>query len=1051
MDQPILLADIERAWGARDPSLARLICHLVELRIPDQPKRKEALTWDRAQNKHRGWQFKKLNSEERREVRVADWTAVEAADAEVPLPDRLRLHGPILALWEDGSPWARDQLLEVIASVDLKLGPWRALKRIFKEAEAAKDREIFGALAARFDTALASGRTGDVSTGTLNYLVRRAWRSLRHIGVHLPASYPDYAGDVLRFYPDNCRMPKTWIANHILFHEQGGYTRTKFKRANWRKRPIPLQHRAFADAWRRSPRPLFTLLERAQSENIRAFAVGSLRTDFRTQLREVEPEWVGRLIGVHSQSVDTFVVWLLDEVPKFEPGAFRELGLHDAVLMLLDSDAKAAASWAASYARTHARDLPLDRLIRLANGDHDTVRRLARDLLRDRHPRDEVGLDAWGRLLGTYYGHDLAATALREHFGASELTLAWFEARLLCGDRQVVDFASKLLPKIHPKKKVPATFWQDILDHPRVDSVAAQVALNALEAAGIDKIDADVLRRAWLAPHSSRHIRSWLRGGRLSPTVLGAPFLKAVAFHPTWEADPWIAALKASDREWAQELTFDESSSEQALSMLAEARTFKSDELGFEWLFEMVQRAEPRYHAFAVETLTRAFHPSHFTDPDDAPQEAAEASPEDADLQGMSFLFTGKLATMTRGEAQKMVKAANGKKASGVNAKLDFLVIGDEGSPLYGGGRKGSKQVKAEKLRDKGADLRIISETAFLQMLAGESVEVDEDAALAGCERLWKLATEPGPPDAPLRSFALHYLRMHHADYHLAETDRPLDPGAELPDVFLTFDRARDLCADSRTEHRSLGLLWLNWELAKWAPPMAEIVALCELPHAEVRDFVELALTADESRRHRRYRLDPAVLTPEAVYRFCESLDAATRGLGMRLIALHPRLAIPEELFRLTESPDRQVRGFVVRQLWGLYRDKGGSSTWTAPVREDEDPTPTKPDNWPAEQEDIRSFLRRTLFGIPPARMPKGTGGKKKLRPLPARKVKLALIDVCRDLALEDRDFAERLTPLFQEFLASRGPAESAACLVALTRIAHVFPGLGGLPTEVSP
>lgn len=1044
MDPSITLADVNRAWHSRDPSLARLICELARATEPWKPVRKDALTWRSAFSKHRSWKFTRLAPEERRQVRVADWTALEADDAEVPLPDRLQLHGSILTLWNDGGPWARDQLLEVVRDVPLRLGPWRGLKRVFKEAEVAGDLEVYGALAARFDYALANRDSGDVSKKTLAYLVRRAWRTLRRIGVRLPATYPDAASEVLRNYPDRCRMQNTWIANHVLFHEEGSYTRTRFRRTHWRS-PVTLRHRAFPDAWRRSPRPLFTLLERARSEAVRGFAVTSLRSDFRTQLREVEPEWVVRLIGVRSASVDSFVVWLLDEVPKFEAGTFRDIGLHTAVLALLDSSAKDAAAWAASYARTHARDLPLDHLIRLANGDHDAVRRLARDLLRDRDARKEVGLDGWGRLLGTRYGHDLAATALREHFGASELTLAWFEDRLLSGDRKVVDFASALLPKVHPKKKVPLTFWEGLLDHPRADRLAARVACAAMEAAGLDTVDADVLRRAWLSPFRDP-VRAWVRSGRVPSTTLGAPFLKAIAFHPTFEQDPWIAALRASNRPWAQALQFDDSSSELALSMLGEARTFKADELSFEWLFEMVQRSEPRYLAFATETLTRAFHPSHFADPEDREEEVADAGDQEADLMGKSFVFTGKLATMTRSEAQKMVKGANGKKGSGVTGKLDFLVIGDEGSSLYGGGRKGSKQVKAEKLIEKGADLKIISETAFLQMLAGESVEVDEDAALAGCERLWKMATDPGPTDEPLRSFALHYLRMHHAEYHMAETDRPLDPGAELPDVFLTFDRAATLCADQRSPLRELGLLWMRWELAKWAPPMSEIVTLCEVPHTEVRAFVELALTADESRKHRRYRLDPAMLTPEAAYRFCESLDAGTRGLGMRLIALHPRLAIPEELFRLTESPDRQVRAFVVRQLWGLYRDKGGSSTWTAPTREGEDAVPSRPDNWPAEQEDIRSFLRFTLFGIPPARMAKHTGATKRLPPLPARKVKLALIEVCRDLALEDRSFAERLTPLFQEFLGSRGKSESAACLVALTRIAHAHPGLGGLP-----
>ena len=73
---------------------------------------------------------------------------------------------------------------------------------------------------------------------------------------------------------------------------------------------------------------------------------------------------------------------MLGNVPKFEQAAFRTLGLHEAVLRLFDSPSDPARAYAAEYARTHARDLPVDELIRLADNDHAAVRRLAADLLR---------------------------------------------------------------------------------------------------------------------------------------------------------------------------------------------------------------------------------------------------------------------------------------------------------------------------------------------------------------------------------------------------------------------------------------------------------------------------------------------------------------------------------------------------------------------------------------------------------------------------------------------------------------------------------------------
>src|SRR5262249_49184042 len=143
------------------------------------------------------------------------------------------------------------------------------------------------------------------------------------------------------------------------------------------------------------------------------------------------------------------------------------------------------------------------------------------------------------------------------------------------------------------------------------------------------------------------------------------------------------------------------------------------------------------------------------------------------------------------------------------------------------------------------------------------------------------------------------------------------------------------------------------------------------------------------------------------------------RELGMRLIERHPRLKVPEELFRLTESPDRRVRAFVIRELWALYRDRGITPNWKprvppqptvgaaarkaageAAAPRGEGP-PHRPEKLPTTPEGMKDFCRRILFEVPPTR----EGGKKpgeeagegirvRVRPLPARKAKLHLVEV---------------------------------------------------------
>lgn len=1062
---PIQLDDVRRAWESEDPDLANLVVLLTGQ--PDEPPkvpiREGAPTFARFLEEIRSKSFRRKPFEEQAHLRRERLKSLEAADAEVPLADRLRLHEIIGALWEDNGPYARSVLLEIIARVQLRYGPWRALKRILKESEARGDTEIFGALAARIDTALSTAHD-EVGRSTIAYLARRAWRFLRQSASILPAAYPDLAVDVLAHYTDATNWNATWVANHIFFHDSRKYNRTLF--FNEAFRGDLLKNRAFADLWKRSPRPLFALLERARSDRVREFATSALKQDFRAALREVEPAWVARLVGVGSRAIDEFVIWLLANVPKFERGAFRTLGLHEAVLRLFNSPAPDARAYASEYARAHARDLPVPDLIRLANNDHQNVRRLASDLLLERDPRRDVGLEAWGQLLESPRGHTLAADVLRKHFGASELTPDWFRDRLATTSREAFNFIKDRLPQIHPPAKLGPGFFIEIinrLDDPgrRLASDVAEFALGELARFELNALDRDFLRRLMIHPLTREDAADWIDEGRLKPQTLGADFFKSLAFHPDWESDAWIADLQQSGRTWARQLSFNEATADKVLGWLREVRRFTAADLGFDWLSKLVARSEPRYHDFAVEVMIKGFNPADFAPKDNAaPIATAEKAP--VDLTGASFLFTGKMATMDRKTAEGQVRQAGGAVASGVTAKLHYLVIGDEGSPLYGHGKKGTKQLKGEELNASGANIKIISETAFLKMLAGEPQSYSADAALAGSERLWQMATAPGAADQPRARFALKYLRRHHPDIALAETDRPVDPGAEIPPEFLSFERIKPLFNETRKPLRDFALELARWEFARWSPPSEDLLWLAEVPHSDVRQFVADALLADDAPEHRRYRIDPERLTPAAVYSFCESADESTRALGMQLIRRSPRLRLPEELFRLTESPDRRVRAFVIRELWTLYRDRGITDGWkpTAPAlptvgsaakkaaakeieRLGEGP-PGRPEQPPAGPRDLTGFLRRILFEIPPARLEtvEGPEIKDRVKPLPARKAKLALIEVLRDLAIEEVAFGRGVLPLLREFMTTRGKSEHDACLVALTRIQHVHPEL---------
>jgi DNA ligase (NAD+) len=77
----------------------------------------------------------------------------------------------------------------------------------------------------------------------------------------------------------------------------------------------------------------------------------------------------------------------------------------------------------------------------------------------------------------------------------------------------------------------------------------------------------------------------------------------------------------------------------------------------------------------------------------------------DGNLQGLTFLFTGTMPTLKRGDAEEIVEKNGGKILSGVSSKLNYLVVGEDA---------GSKLEKAKKINT----VKIISEEEFLKIIS---------------------------------------------------------------------------------------------------------------------------------------------------------------------------------------------------------------------------------------------------------------------------------------------------------------------------------------------
>lgn len=86
-------------------------------------------------------------------------------------------------------------------------------------------------------------------------------------------------------------------------------------------------------------------------------------------------------------------------------------------------------------------------------------------------------------------------------------------------------------------------------------------------------------------------------------------------------------------------------------------------------------------------------------------------------LQRRYIVFTGRLASMDRGQATRLVTDRGGHVRHRVSRRTDALVIGSDGWPLRGNGQLTNNLRRAEQLRRHGHSIHVLPEDLFLQRL----------------------------------------------------------------------------------------------------------------------------------------------------------------------------------------------------------------------------------------------------------------------------------------------------------------------------------------------
>lgn len=517
------------------------------------------------------------NADEKYALRRESWDALLAAPYP---PPRLRLGDLLIELYERGDEWSRSQLVHIFREAQVGWGLWKGMKRIYKLVEERHDPEMFGILAWRLDAMSQTSTAWNEVTGqTFSYMRRRAWRYLRQLGQSVPELYPQFAVQVLRHYPEYFRFYSSWVASQIWAHEKmigsrgGGY---------YGGPPSELKARAFHEAWKISPEPLLRLLEDAANNDVCQFAIRSLKADFPAALREVDARWIGRIGSKNLSSVHGFVVELLKGNPEFHQSKLKELGLHDMVVGLLTSDDSKASAYAVDYAKSHAPDIPVSRLIEIAESGNKKVREFVRSRLAKKTPK-ELGVPTLIRMLTVSSLDKLAKEKFEDGFKPGDLSAAQY-VTLANGDSDQKSFVKGFFKK--HKVKVPTAFLRAQAEDKELYYWDLRQVMNELGKRKAEDIGIEWIKNALIDSRYEDYVQDWLRKGMLKGKNLDVDWLKGL-----------VGRVKTRSL---------------AINILGNTKLLAPARIGLSWLLSMTRHADESLATFAHRYLLEHFEPDDF-------------------------------------------------------------------------------------------------------------------------------------------------------------------------------------------------------------------------------------------------------------------------------------------------------------------------------------------------------------------------------------------------------------------------------------------------------
>jgi hypothetical protein len=1066
-DGTLSLAGLRSAWERRDPRLAEYIIKLVALDPAStelgEAAREQKPTYFDVINLT-SWEVNRRvsaidpstpgttgYSRPRRQRAIGQvysdvFSTLETEATLSYLPDRLKTFALIEELWSDNTAYSRSSLLRVVREVPMKWGPWRGLKRIFKQSIERQDWEVFAALTVRFEQELQRTRVqrgsrersplipdedgtleqtsprknadnpyytsryswdnrraeaSDINGRTFEYLLRRAWRVLRRLAEASPAAYPYIMASVLGEYHSSVRVQG--LAEALEF------------------RP---------ELWTTDSAPLMQLTEKSSNASVLNFAFSALEKSFREELKQADPAWVLRLARSERRMARRLAVrWFMEPLCGYEQGLFHEMGLQQSVLAFLDytdetqtgwgspdrfneweerrwlqswkSNAGNKQSWPAlarQYALDYikanytviAEDLPLSKVMWLLRHKEESYRELGAFLLypgEAKSPYDaQLDLTFWTDLLEDPRTFDMAERAIRRKFSGVELTSAWYADRLLSSHTSV--------------RKLALSFLRDETKYRTDDD---WLLFHTTIARSHDAVN-DILQLS-LYQLSRRD-----NAGKALLDELDTSFFRMLLVHP-------------------------KAPCHQALIDWCEGGRLKPSALGFDFLKHLSTKAD--WEAGGWRT--------HLGDEETDAHEELE--------------YNGTVGSAVRRWLRTAASVTD----------IGYTWVKD----------------RVEHFESSHDFIRDIfrREMPFSQLAEDPSSPVAAEAGVAAIlEKILSEADAKSRLANFYRTFLLsrHELLRRDSDPNLP----PLSEALVLPRSALNFGWFERMAVDEREPIRALGMQLANVEMSRWTEvtplTFTRLKPLLRDAFQDIRRYLIRSITAPR-RPEGRLEVDRPQFKVDDLYAFCFDTSRDLRELGMEIIVRLPqRFGQPEQLLQLSESTDPRVRELVIEVVWRQFRTLSVTEDWQ-PFERSVVPQSLSlarsqrvvalpippPDGLSAKdaksnrkylgqgvakqsatalraRDAFEVFVRSVLFQLPPVRQ----SPKLPPRAYPLEvswRNKRTLIIAVRDLAVKDRSFAEFILPILQEFQNVRGKMVREASVTALAYIQMSHPDLSAL------